>query len=157
MKRILPLLFATIFLAACGTTATLTEVDLAKKIPAGYARIIAKREVAFSYAGAGALVEVNGKTLGTLGQGGEGFVDVKAGPVSVTVKATGAIGSPYGLALASIDAKAGKTYRFIVLANSSRAWKAAAMSGAIGAMGGAIYDAENKDGYFQISLKGDEQ
>jgi hypothetical protein len=152
MKKLLSVL-SILLLTACGTTSTLTETDLAKKIPAGYARIIVKREVAFSYAGSGALVEVNDKMLGTLGGGGEGFLDVKAGPVSVTVKATGAIESPYVFSIASIHAKAGKTYRFIVLANSSRAWKAAAFSGAFGPASGAVYDASNQDGYFQVQLE----
>lgn len=150
MKK-LTLLALTLFLAACGTTTTLTGADLAKTIPAGQARIVVKREPAFSYAGNGALVAVNDKTLGTLGQGGEGFLDVKAGPVSVTVRATSAMGSPYGLSVASINAKAGKTYRFIVLPNSSRAWTSLAF--------GTLADeaAHSGTGYFQVNLKGDEQ
>lgn len=77
MKNFVLLAFV-LMLTACGTTAILTETDLAKPIPSGQARIIVKREPAFSYAGAGVVVEANNQVLGTLGQGGEGFLDVRA-------------------------------------------------------------------------------
>ena len=95
MKKLLSIA-SILLLTACGTTSSLTQADLAKKIPAGYARIIVKRAPSLAYPLNGALVDVNGKKLGTLGQGGEGFLDVKAGSVSVSVQATTATGSPYG-------------------------------------------------------------
>ncbi len=140
MKKLLSVL-SILLLSACGTTDKLSTALLNSGIPAGESRIIVSRKSDMLYVGAAAHVSVNGEQFASLGSGGQAMTDVKAGHLTVSVDGTGSFRSYKS----EIDAKAGKTYSFLVSPNPT-----------VGTfLGGTLGDAmtsspEENAGFFKI-------
>jgi len=114
-------------------------------IPSRQARIVVERDTSLLFLGAGAVVEVGGARIGTIGRGGSVSRDVAAGPVTVKVRAVASAGQ----FVVRFNAKAGKTYRFMVSPRSDQML----LGAAFGAIGDAVSaDISENSGYFQIAM-----
>lgn len=115
-------------------------------IRSGDARIEVERDNSLLFLAAGAVVEVNGARIGTLGRGGATFRDVKAGEtVVLSVRPTSAPGK---FTVRFVPA-AGRSYVFKV----SPRGEALVLGSAFGLAGEAIAaNISDMSGYFQIEL-----
>lgn len=104
-----------------------------------------ERENSLLFVGAGASVEVGGAKIGTLGVGGAATRDIKAGRNIITVRTTTAPGQ----FVVQFDAKAGKTYNFLISPKSD----ALLLGSAFGLVGDAVNASiSDTSGYFQIEM-----
>lgn len=133
-------------LTGCGSTAVLTQADLTAPIHKGEARIIIIRDKSFLYGGGAATITVNGEEVASLGTGGEASTDVQAGHIGMSVK-TPLTAGKFTL---HFDAKAGKTYKFLISPRSGQYWT----GGFFGVIGDAVNaSVSEQSGYFQIVPK----
>lgn len=145
MKNLLLSLLAVAMLSGCGSTKGLDFSQVNKPIPAGKARIVVTRDESLLFIGAGAKVEINGQKVETLGRGGSAVKEISAGPSNISAQATGSFGTFRVL----FDAKAGKTYRFLVKPKSDELL----LGSAFGIAGDAVHaQISDTAGYFQIEL-----
>ncbi len=120
MRKLLLAIVATLILSGCGTTAALTQEDLAQPLRHGEARIAISRDDSALYFAAGAVVHINNQEFATLARGGGTAKDVPAGDatVAVLVPEFGILTLPGSCAgqmfVVSFKAKPGKTYKFMV-------------------------------------------
>lgn len=145
MKKLLSLLAVTLLLSACGSTKALDFGQVSAPLAKGQARIVVSRDESLLFVGAGAPVEINGQKVETLGRGGSVVKDVAAGKTNITVRVTSAPGQFVVL----FDAKAGKTYRFMVIPKTD----ALLLGSAFGIVGDAVHaQISDTSGYFQIEM-----
>lgn len=143
MRKLLLIIAATMMLSACGTTAELTQADLAAPVPPGQARIIISRDKSFMYGGGAATVSVNGDEVASLGTGGGASIAITPGKIRLSVKTPMTVGK----FTIVFDAKAGKTYKFMVSPRTGEYWT----GGFFGVIGDAVNaSVSEQSGYFQI-------
>ena len=150
MYKILVSLFATVLLAACGTTGPVNLSQLNEPIPADKARIIVERDNSLLYLAAAVDVRSNGAKIASLGRGGSVVHDISKGQNTLSVSTPTA----FGQFVISFDAKAGESYSFQVTPRGS-----ALVSGSAWGMAGDAINASvsEQSGYFKIEPKGANQ
>lgn len=146
MKQIILSLFATVLLAACGTTGPVNLTKLNEPIPADKARIVVERDNSLLYLAAAVNVRSNGARIGSLGRGGSVVHDIQKGKNTLSVSTPTA----QGQYVVAFDAKSGELYEFIVSPRGSNIMGGYGM----GMLGDAINaSVSEQSGYFQINLK----
>lgn len=145
MQKLISLLAVTLMLSACGTTNALTSEQVGAPLGKGQARIVISRNESLLFLAAGAIVEINGSKTEILGRGGSVVRDIRSGPAIVSAQATGS----FGKFVVRFNAKAGKTYRFMVSPKTD----ALLLGSAFGLVGDAVHaQISDTSGYFQIVM-----
>ena len=108
MRKLLPSLFAVIFLSACGTTGPANVSTLNKPVPNDKARVVITRNNSMMYLAATVHIRANGEKIASLGRGGSVVHEVPQGRNTLSVSTPTAPGQ-FSL---TFNADPQKTYNF---------------------------------------------
>lgn len=138
--------FGSIFLAACGTTQSISQAQINAPVPANHSRIVVQRNTSMLYFAAAATVKANGSEIASLGRGGGVTHDIRSGPLVLEISTPTAPGQ----FVVRLDAKPKQTYQFLVSPKSD----ALLLGSAFGIIGDAVNASiSDTSGYFQLEMQ----